>query len=61
MTPVQELLAALANCDLHSCMYVAYGVTLMLGAAFCSAEHNSEEAREHFVHGLVYLCLGLFK
>jgi hypothetical protein len=61
MTFVQELLAAFANCDLHFCIYAAYGITLMLGAAFCSAEHNPGEAREHFVRGVVYLSLGLLK
>jgi hypothetical protein len=59
MTFVQELLAAFANCDLHFCIYVTYGITLILRAAFC--EHNPGEAREHFVHGVVYLSLGLLK
>jgi len=61
MTFVQELLAAFADCDLHFCIYVAYGITLILHAAFCRPEHNPGEAREHFVHGVVYLSLGLLK
>jgi hypothetical protein len=55
------LLAAFADCDLHLCIYAAYGITLMLRAAFCRPEHNPGEAREHFVHGVVYLSLGLLK
>jgi hypothetical protein len=61
MTFVQDLLAAFANCNLHFCIYGAYGVTLMLRAAYCRSEHTPQEAREHFVHGVVYLSLGFLK
>jgi hypothetical protein len=60
MTFLQDLFAAFANCNWHLCIYGAYGVTLMLGAAF-RQKHTPEEAREHFVHGVVYLALGLRK
>jgi hypothetical protein len=60
MTHLQDLLTALANCNLHFCIYGAFGITLMLRAVLCPPE-NPGEAREHFVHGIVYVLLGLLK
>lgn len=59
MTHLHSLLAAAAHCNLHFCIYGAFGVTLMLRAAFSRPEHVPGEAREHFVHGIVYVTLGL--
>jgi len=61
MAFVQDLLAPFVTCDLHFCIYVAYGITLMLRAALCLHEHDPGGAREHLMHGVVYLSLGLVK
>jgi hypothetical protein len=58
MIYLQNLLTAAAHCNLHFCIYGAFGVTLMLRAALSRPEHLPE-AREHFVHGMVYVTLGL--
>lgn len=62
MPHIYDLLAAFANCNLHFCIYGAFGATIMLRAfLFRRPDHSAEEARENFVHGVVYLCLGLLK
>jgi hypothetical protein len=61
MTHVQDILAAFANCNLHFCIYGAFGIIFMLRAVLCRAEHYPGEAREHFVHGMVYVSLGLLR
>ena len=60
MAHVQNQLA-LANCNLHFCIYGAFGATLLLRAFLFRPVHNPDETRENFVHGMVYLCLGLLK
>jgi hypothetical protein len=60
MTQVQHLAAAFANCNLHFCIYGAFGAMFMFRAALCRSGHPGE-AREHFVHGIVYFSLGLMR
>jgi hypothetical protein len=59
MFDVHILVTHFINCNLPFCVYSAFGLTSILRAAFCSHERNFGEAREHFVHGIVYLTLGL--
>ena len=61
MPLIYDLSAAFANCNLHFCIYGAFGATIMLRAFLFGPERNSEETRENFVHGMVYLCLGFLK
>ena len=60
MLTLDTLLAALANCNLHLCLYAAFGIILMLRTVLCPPE-NPGEARELFIHGIVYVLLGLLK
>jgi hypothetical protein len=59
MSHLESLVTAIAHCDLHFGIYSAFGATLMLRALFCKPEHYPGEAREHFMHGIVYFSLGL--
>jgi hypothetical protein len=61
ITHVLDQLPHFADCNLHFCIYGAFGLTFIMRAARCKPEHNPGEARENFVHGMVYLCLGLLK
>jgi hypothetical protein len=61
MTELHNLVAVFANCNLHFCVYGAFGLMFMLRAALCRSEHFPGEAREHFVHGIVYFSLGLLR
>jgi hypothetical protein len=58
---LRDVLTAFANCDLHFCIYGAFGAVLVFRAALCGSEHYPGEARENFVHGIVYLALGLLR
>lgn len=59
MTDLENLLTVIAHCNLHFGIYGAFGVMFMLRALLCQPEHYPGEAREHFVHGIVYFSLGL--
>lgn len=48
-----------ASFNLHSCLYGALGATLMARAYTERHECHGIEAREHAVHGLIYICIGL--
>ena len=50
---------AFAGCNLHLAIYCAFGLILMLRAAICRSLRAHDETREQFLHGLVYLLLGL--
>jgi hypothetical protein len=58
MIYLQNMFAAVAHCNLHFCIYGAFGTMFMLRAAICRSEHPGD-AREHFAHGMVYFSLGL--
>jgi hypothetical protein len=59
MINLQEIVAALADCNLHFCLYIAFGIMFVLRGALGGAKAGSGEAREDVLHGLVYLILGL--
>jgi hypothetical protein len=61
LTNLQDILAAFVNCNLHFCIYGAFGTMFMVRAALCRSEQKVGEAREHFVHGVVYFSLGLMR
>lgn len=52
-------LAVLARCDLHLVLYAAFGSHFLQRALLAARERRSGEAREHAVHGAIYLALGL--
>jgi hypothetical protein len=61
MLNLQELIGVIANCNLHFSLYGAFGTMFMMRAALCGSDHAPGEAREHFVHGMVYFILGLLR
>lgn len=51
----------LEQCNLPLCLHAALGTTLIARAYITRHAHHGIEAREHAIHGLIYICLGLAK
>ncbi len=51
----------LSQCNLPLCLYAALGTTLIARAYIDRHEHRGISAREHAIHGLIYICLGFAK
>lgn len=61
MSSLQNIVALLAECNLSVCLYAALGATLIARAYIDRHAHHGVESREHAVHGLIYICIGLAK
>lgn len=51
----------LSQCNLPLCLYAALGTTLIARVYIDRHSRHGIEAREHIVHGLIYICIGLAK
>ena len=61
MTHLINIIAVVAHCNFHFCVYGAFGTLFLSQAALLWSERRPAEAREHFVHGMVYFSLGLLQ
>jgi len=61
MPPFDTVWQIAAHCNLPLCLHAALGVTLIIRAYIDRDAHRGLEAREHAVHGLIYICIGLTK
>ena len=59
MTNLQNIVSLFAECNMHFCLYGAFGATLIIRAVIDWRARHYNEAREHTVHGVVYFSLGL--
>lgn len=59
MSILHTVTAALAGCNLHLCLYGAFGAHLLHRAAVALRERRYDAAREHGVYGLVHVLMGM--
>jgi hypothetical protein len=59
MSYLHTIASLFAECNMHFCLYGAFGATLILRAVLDRRARHYTEAREHTVHGVVYFMLGL--
>ena len=59
MSILTTLVTALAACNLHLCVYGAFGATLLVRAYLAARDSRNELAREDAVIGLVHIMLAL--
>lgn len=59
MNTLTTLAAHLHECNLHAALYTRFGAHLLHHALVLRAARKPEAAREHGLHGLIYLGLGL--
>jgi hypothetical protein len=59
MSMLIALVAALAACNMHLCVYGAFGAALLVRAYLAARNNRNELAREDAVIGLVHLMLAL--
>jgi hypothetical protein len=59
MSTLSSILGALAECNLHNCVYGAFGATLLFRAFLAARDHRNEVAREDAVIGLVHVMLAM--
>jgi len=51
----------LSQYNLPLCLYAALGTTLIARVYIDRHARHGIEAREHVIHGLIYICIGLAK
>lgn len=61
MIALETLTHFASQFNLPLCLYAALGTTLVARAYIDRHAHHGIEAREHAIHGLIYICLGLAK
>lgn len=59
MSSLHSVIAPFAACNLHLCLYADLGLILILQSIFAFRQHQYHAAREHGVHGLIYISLGM--
>lgn len=57
MTTLQNIANLLIGCNMHFCLYGAFGVTLVIRAILDWQEGHYDKARERATHGVVYCSL----
>jgi hypothetical protein len=59
MSTLHTAITLFANCNMHLCLYGAFGATLLHRSLLAIREHQYDVAREDAVIGLVHILLAL--
>jgi hypothetical protein len=59
MSILHTALILFANCNMHLCLYGAFGATLLHRALLALQDHRYDVAREDIVIGLVHILLAM--
>jgi hypothetical protein len=59
MSTLHAALTLFANCNMHLCLYGAFGAILLLRSLLATRDHRYDVAREDAVIGLVHIMLAM--